>query len=323
MDQKKTEKLNKKQAWDVIKLCFAETNEKYLSYADFKFLLHPKSQIGTTIPKEKKELYKKWEKQFHFNSDTIQYPFKRFYFTSGRFTAEIANSLIKEGKLKKTVRKGKPVYFLPIKQDLYDIIRIRHKAVIDNTLPDEIWGGELVACYGIPKTLWNLPGDDKDKYRINKKLHRIENQLIKNSEKFADVIAEIAAIKLQEIFKKIEKGNFKNKDKKIAYMFIDKIFGIEIDLSKLFDMGIIETSQFKWVGDGTSLEYIIKEGKKYNLNEELSKLLYEFQKKELYWHKKYSLIVLKPYPNDNTHYKFAKAVCPILEKIKNELKLNK
>ena len=78
ISDKKFRTLTKDEFEKAIKICFSYTKKEYLSYGDFYFLLNKDGRIGQTVLNEKKKLYEQWEKDLHFKSSTINYPYRKF-----------------------------------------------------------------------------------------------------------------------------------------------------------------------------------------------------------------------------------------------------
>jgi len=327
ISDKKFRTLTKDEFEKAIKICFSYTKKEYLSYGDFYFLLNKDGRIGQTVLNEKKKLYEQWEKDLHFKSSTINYPYRKFIFESSRFK-EVADSLINDKKLKKTKVKNRPCYYLPQKTELPEIFRIQQQKLIEDISNNiKINSGKycLIAYYGLPGL---YPNYTPDAILINNKLGRLTKKLEKNAIEFMDIMNDLTIYKLIEIIDKIIKGSFKDKDKKLAFLYLQQFFNqrkyevlqfyrkIEGTNVNLIDnlSNKFKTMEFKWSGDGETLEYLPK---KYCLDSELSHLLYSFKKYEKFWLSK--LIVVEPRPQPKQLQKSGKKLIVIEEKIKQYL----
>jgi len=272
---------SKEEAFKAIMICFSDTKKTYLSYGDFHFLLHRKGKIGITAPKEKKESYKKWEKDFHFRSSTIDWPWRKFLFESSRFK-EITTALMEEGKLNKTLVKNKPCYFLPEKSETACISQIRQQKTIENC---SVFNSHLST--NLESTTWyyGCPIRYPPNY-LNLKTHTFETELNKLANKFRrssiefmSIMQDLTSFMIKDLISEIEKGLFTVKDKKLAFLYLDQFFSID------------GKNDFVWEGDGEILEYLPTH---YIVNSKVSELLYHIAKFDRFWASK--LITIEPHP---------------------------
>lgn len=272
-----------------IVICFIETKEKYLSFGDIKFLLHKKGKLKR-YPSKKKEKYKKWEGQFQLNSNHPKIPFRSISWAPNYFS-EVLQNMIKKGIIKKVNHSTSPIdnyYYLPTRTKRRDIIRDKHLAVLNHIPDEEIGCFGHITYYGLPHWAVEYPR------KTFKRLEKLSEKLRDDGNKFWNIYCEMASVKLKEIFIKIKDGDFNDTDKKLAFRFIKQVLTDhkKIDYHMLLLGNIIETTDFKWTGDGSSLSYLPK---KHVLDPGICKLLREFQEKRLFFFNK--LIVIEPYPD--------------------------
>jgi hypothetical protein len=299
------EKLTIEKFYNSMLICFNETEMKYLSYGDFEFLLYKKGKIGRTTSKNKKELYTSWNKKFNLCGNTVKYPYRKFDFTSSRFK-EITSSLIKDKKLIKELVGNRSRYRLSNKIRKQSIWNIRHLEIIRSTSDDFIGGHSNVFFYGLPRFVTSYP---EKQY---KQLKKLLNSLRKDSKKIIDIIVEMTSIEIKKLFNIIKSSPFDKYDKKLAFIYIKQNFtqSENWDFDKILYSNIIETKDFKWVGDGATLEYIPKN---YIIDSKLSELLLVFQKKRQFFIDK--LIVIEPLPETKHFNKFLKNCKEIINEV--------
>jgi len=310
-EEKPKTSLPKNEFEKAMKICFSYTKKEYLSYGDFEFLLNKKGRIGQTVPIEKKKLYKQWEKDLHFKSSNIDYPYRKFEFMSSRFK-EVANSLINDKKLKKTKIGKKPYYFLPKQVERSEILRIEHQNVVSDISNNLELGGKRcsISFYGTPRLYYNIASPQV--LKIRKKFQKLGINFEKLTDQYLELICEISSLKLKEIFEEIKSFNCKEKDKKLAFLFLFTKDMNEKALERL-DQKISDSllnfigknvpfeSLFRWTGDGQILEYIPNQ---YILPTELSKMLHSYLKTEQFWKSK--LIVINPQVDAKIFLRFQK-----------------
>jgi hypothetical protein len=319
--------LTKDEFEKAMKICFSYTKEPYLSYGDFHFLLHTDGKIGQTLLSEKKKIYEQWDKDLHLQSNTIDYPYRKFIFESSRFK-EVTNALIKDKKLKKAIVNNRPCYYLPKETELPEIFRIQHQKLIEDistNIQIDSRKSCLIAYYGLPRL---YPNYTPEAISIDTKLKKLTNKLEKNAIEFMNLMCDLTIYKLTEIINQIKDGSFKEKDKKLAFLYLEQFYNTKYKsslqtLSKMNGMDIdlinelsskLKTMEFRWSGDGKILEY---PPKKYCLDSKLSHLLYSFKKYEEFWVSK--LVIIEARPQPKQLQKSGEKLLIIKEKIKQYL----
>jgi len=226
---------------DAIETCFIKTNQKYLDFGDFTFLLLTK-QLKKYSTKEKKQKYQLWEKEFFTSVIGWMHPFKIFSFRTS-YLAKVLKEMEKEQRLEKT-DGGYSLYDSPF--SYINAIRSKDKINIDKKENHIISAFDNLTLYGV------LPFHQFENKENNKQINQVNSQVKKLFDKFIKIEKEFTTICLNQLkyilengIKEIKKERFNEKDKKIAIKYLETIipFPQKINIEnwrKSFD-------EFNWI----------------------------------------------------------------------------
>jgi hypothetical protein len=208
---------NKPQIKNAIVECFLFANQKQLDFGDINFLLSNKP-LKRFPTKEKKKLYKKWEKTFKTQFKKWVHPLK-IYKSKTSYLSKMLTELIKENILIKTNGHYELTDFGYIKS-----IRDREKNRMDFYYPFTIAHLDNLTFYGfIPFTQGYMDGFDNEIISLKNQMEKIRKKFDKIEKLLTKLNFEQVEFLLSAILHNIEYGNFKEKEKKLALLFLKKM----------------------------------------------------------------------------------------------------
>jgi len=306
----KKEKIPLQIIKEKIILVFSKTNQKYLYANDLKFLLLKNGGELKRIRDKRKNLWELWNTRFELDKE----PFRSLTFSRQRLY-RILNDMVKSGELKKVTDRKDPMhgsYYLPKDNEKikFDPVALKHKEILESIDTSLIHTCPFnqVTFYGISQSVFTLPPDVRDK------LEKLAKKFESLADEFLDLVYKNSVFQLEKILNEIEKGDFSEKQKKLAYKYLYQFLTYKIDWERLLESGVYDASNFKWFSDG---EDLVVFPKKHLLDSRLTKLIKSFQQKRDFYHSK--LIVIEPKAKDYHYRKFTTLLTPLLERIRKKL----